>query len=77
MRFYSFAAVTAPLLASAATAYTPASTFGTDILAAEGMLNLAAYQLEQAFKGNTGSCTLQNVAVRREWYSSPLYIYSS
>jgi tyrosinase len=71
----------APLLvASVATAYnsppnsgsgsgfTPASTTSTDLLAANGLLNLAINQIENAFSGKQqGSCNLANAAVRREW----------
>jgi tyrosinase len=58
----------APLLvAAAASAFTPASTTSTDLLAANGLLNLAINQIELAFEGKQGSCTLANVAVRREW----------
>jgi tyrosinase len=57
----------APLLASAATAYTPASTTQTDLLAANGFLNLGINQLQLALSGKLATCTLANVAVRREW----------
>ncbi|KAI9744548.1 MAG: hypothetical protein M1818_002077 [Claussenomyces sp. TS43310] len=53
--------------AAQVSAYTPAPTIETDILAANGFLNLANYQLKQAFSGARPTCTLQNVAVRREW----------
>jgi tyrosinase len=66
MRFSS-PALWVPLLAYAVTAFTPASTANTDVLAANGLLNLAVYELEQALQGKQGSCTLSNVAVRREW----------
>lgn len=59
-----------PLLALAlasATAYKPADTSATDLLAAKGLLNLAGYEIQQAFEGKSGSCNLGNVAVRREW----------
>ncbi|KAH8779134.1 tyrosinase [Hyaloscypha sp. PMI_1271] len=64
MRFQSWAPL---LLAPAASAFTPASTTSTDLLAAKGLLNLAINQIQQAFHGKQGSCTLANVAVRREW----------
>ena len=64
MRFQNLAPF---LVASAASAFTPASTTSTDLLAANGLLNLAVNQIEQAFTGKQGSCTLANVAVRREW----------
>ena len=67
MRFQS--TVWVPVLAaSAAVAFTPASTVQTDILAAKGLFNLAVYEFEQAVSGQKqGSCSLSNVAVRREW----------
>jgi tyrosinase len=78
MRFLSLAPL---LVASAASAYnsgpnynygsdsgfTPASTTSTDLLAANGLLNLAISQIQNAFQGKQGSCTLANAAVRREW----------
>jgi tyrosinase len=79
MRFQALAPL---LVASAASAYnsgptynsgsgsgfTPASTTSTDLLAANGLLNLAINQIQNAFQGKQqGSCTLANAAVRREW----------
>jgi len=64
MRFQSWAPL---LVASAASAFTPASTTATDLLAANGLLNLAINEIEQVFEGTAGSCSLSNVAVRREW----------
>jgi len=46
------------------TAYTPAPTFETDLLAGVGLFNLAASQFQN---GNSGSCQWDNVAVRQEW----------
>jgi len=46
-------------------AYTPASTIETDLLAALGLLKLAAYQVESG--GPKSSCNLGNAAVRQEW----------
>jgi tyrosinase len=69
MRFQT-QALCASLLASAATAFTPASTTATDLLAAKGLLNLAIYEVEQAAAGNHSTCTLSNVAIRREWQVS-------
>lgn len=66
MRFHR-QTLCASLLASAATAFTPASTTATDALAANGLLNLAIYEIEQALAGNQGTCTLSNVAIRKEW----------
>ncbi|KAF4617957.1 hypothetical protein G7Y89_g15025 [Cudoniella acicularis] len=65
MRFSHSVAV-APLLALSA-AYNPAPTIQTDILAANGLLNLAIHEVQQAFQGKQSSCTLGNVKVRREW----------
>ena len=66
MRFQDLAFCVS-LLAPAASAFTPASTTATDVLAANGLLNLAIYEVEQALAGNQGTCTLSNVAIRREW----------
>lgn len=64
--------ILAPLLAAgAATAFTPASTTATDLLAANGLFNLAVNQIESTVQGQAGSCTLSSVAIRREW-SVPL-----
>jgi tyrosinase len=57
----------ASLLASAVATFTPASTTATDVLAAKGLLNLAIYEVEQALAGKQGTCTLSNVAIRKEW----------
>src|SRR6266536_3282561 len=58
----------APVLVSAASAtYVPASTWGTDVLVAKGLLNLAVYEVQQALAGSSDSCSLSNVAIRREW----------
>jgi tyrosinase len=54
-------------VASAASAFTPASTAKTDFLAAKGLVNLAINQIEKAFKGQSGTCTLANAHVRKEW----------
>jgi tyrosinase len=69
MRFHSRTAWAPLLAASAASAYTPASTAQTDLLAGKGLLNLAISEVEAAFSGQKSECTLQNVAVRREWYN--------
>lgn len=66
MRFQSLS-VWAPVLASAASAFTPASTIQTDILAATGLFNLAVYEFEQSLKGKSSTCSLSNVSVRKEW----------
>ncbi len=67
MRFLFQVLWASPLVTSATAAYTPASTLKTDILAAEGLLNLAINQVELALEGQQGSCNLANAAVRREW----------
>jgi tyrosinase len=59
--------VWAPMLALTAAAYKPAPTTDTDVLAAKGLLNLAIWEVQQALQGKQDSCTLANVAVRREW----------
>jgi hypothetical protein len=43
----------------------PADTSQTDQLAAEGLLNLAAYELDGHLQAN---CSLADAALRREWY---------
>ena len=52
------------------TGYTPASTAGTDALAALAVGKLGLYYAQQRKAGNHTSCTLDNVAVRREWWVS-------
>jgi tyrosinase len=59
--------VWAPLLASTAATFTPASTSGTDALAASGLLKLAINETEKAKAGTLGSCTLKNAVIRKEW----------
>jgi len=66
MRFQSPLVWVPVVVASAASAYTPAQTWGTDILAARGLQNLAISLIEAAQEG-TGSCTLRDISVRREW----------
>lgn len=67
MRFQTKSLWAPLMLVSAASAFTPASTTSTDFLAAQGLINLAINQIELAFQGKEGSCTLANAAVRREW----------
>lgn len=55
------------LLALTSAAYQPAPTTDTDVLAAKGLLNLAVREIQQVLQGKQDSCTLANVAVRREW----------
>lgn len=66
MRFQA-SALCASLFAPTVIAFTPASTTATDVLAGKGLLNLAIYEVEQALSGNQGTCTLSNVAIRKEW----------
>lgn len=56
-----------PLASLADCAYTPASTKGTDDLAAKGVENVAISQRRQGL--GWGDCTLKNAAVRKEWYA--------
>ncbi|OIW22959.1 Di-copper centre-containing protein [Coniochaeta ligniaria NRRL 30616] len=71
MMFSPLRTSTALLLLSAisapVTGYTPASTAETDVLAALAAGKLALYYTQQRRAGNHTSCTLENVAVRREW----------
>lgn len=48
--------------------WTPADTSKTDLLAAKGLFNLAAYEAQGHKQAN---CSLANAAVRREWYGAP------
>ncbi|KAK5122678.1 hypothetical protein LTR85_003941 [Meristemomyces frigidus] len=66
MRFTSAVAV-APLVAAAA-AFTPASTSGTDKLAAKGLINLAIYEVEN-YKNLSTTCNTTTGYVRMEWSS--------
>lgn len=59
--------------ASATTATTqskwrPDPTFGTDVLAGMGMINVAINQLTSGVGFDTSKCSLRNAVVRREWY---------
>ncbi|RDL39904.1 Di-copper centre-containing [Venustampulla echinocandica] len=67
MRLQRLTVWAAPLVAVTSAITLPASTLGTDLLAAKGLINLAVNGIEKAFKGQQGSCTLANVAVRKEW----------
>jgi tyrosinase len=51
------------LPANSPSGYQFGNTSGTDQLAAEGFKNLAAYRAANG----TGSCTLENAALRKEW----------
>ncbi|KAB5582305.1 hypothetical protein GE09DRAFT_1197762 [Coniochaeta sp. 2T2.1] len=75
MVFFERASAAALVLLSAitvpVTGYTPASTAGTDALAAIAVGKLGVYYAQQYHAGNHTSCTLDNVAVRREWSTLP------
>jgi len=49
---------------STTSAWTPASTIATDLLAASGLVKLAAYE---AGHSGPGQCTLDNISIRQEW----------
>lgn len=66
MRFFTPAAL-APLLAVTAASSVPATTINTDILAAQGLLHLASYEIKQAFAGVKQNCTIANAYIRKEW----------
>lgn len=59
-----FLAAAAPLLSFAA-AYTPASTYGTDKLYAQGLVNLAKYELQNP---SASTCSIKTGYVRKEWF---------
>ena len=46
-------------------AWTPADTNQTDVLAAQGLANLAYYEIQGNVQAN---CSLSNATIRREWY---------
>ena len=48
-----------------------AQTFETDILAAKALFNLATYTAQHGYPSE--SCTIQNVAIRREWYVGTIF----
>jgi hypothetical protein len=54
-------------LSTLATAFVPAPTIDTDILALKALSNLVASQAKKVLSGSTSNCTFSNVAVRREW----------
>lgn len=66
MHFSAQALVVALLVVTAAAKFTPASTSGTDELAANALLNIALEETKLALAGETSSCTLDNAHVRRE-----------
>jgi len=63
MRFTS-ALVAVPLASAATTKFTAASTTGTDLLAAEGLIKLAAYELKNH---PAATCNTTSGYVRQEW----------
>lgn len=52
----------------------PAPSYQTDFLAAEALSKLAAYYAANSTQDN---CTLENAAVRREWYCQLLVAQNS
>lgn len=58
--------VTLSLLCASATAFTPASTHGTDKLNDHGMTKLKTYLHKNRGQNN---CTLDTAVKRREWYA--------
>lgn len=60
----------AVLLAGTASASTwrPDPTFGSDVLAGVGLVNVAINQLTSGAGRDTSKCSLRNAVVRREWY---------
>jgi hypothetical protein len=56
-----------------ASAWKPASTVDTDILAAAGLVKLGVWE---ALHG-VGNCSLANAAIRQEWYSTSQSMRSS
>jgi hypothetical protein len=58
---YSIAAI------GCASAWTPADTSKTDLLAAQALLKLGVYEAQGH---TTSNCSLANAAVRREWYET-------
>jgi len=52
----------APILPTAIGTFVPASTLKTDLLAAEGLVKLAADTLD-----SDNCCTLETAEIRREW----------
>ena len=60
---FTSALAAAPLIAAAA-AFTPASTSGTDKLYAQGLVNLAKYELKN---NPPSSCSISTGYVRQEW----------
>lgn len=65
-----FSIVTAAVASASAVngLWLPDNTFGTDLLAAKGLLNLGISQLINGLGLDTNTCSLRNAVVRREWY---------
>jgi len=61
-----FATAAATLVASVS-AFTPASTLGTDLLYAKGLVNLGQYELSNP---PSSGCSIQTGYVRKEWYDA-------
>jgi len=62
--FFLFASFLASVQLAAT--WTPAATPKTSLLAAEALAKLTAYYAAHPTQDN---CTLENVAVRKEWYA--------
>lgn len=55
---------------TATVAYTPASTTGTDLIAANTIFNLAIREVKKAWTSGykrANTCDLGSVAIRKEW----------
>lgn len=72
MRF-ELATCATVLLASTASAtqWRPDPTFGSDVLAGMGLVNVAINQLTNGAGHDTKKCSLRTAVVRREWYVAP------
>lgn len=66
--------VLASLLCASATAFTPASTSGTDKLNDHGMTKLRTYLHKHRRQNN---CTLETAVKRQEWYAHLTQIVES
>lgn len=60
-----FLAAAAPLVSLVAGTYTTASTSGTDLLYAEGLVNLAKYEAQNP---PASGCSIKTGYVRKEWF---------
>lgn len=61
----AFAASDATAIFGWKAGWMPAPSVKSDLLAAQALVKLKAYYAENGAQSN---CTLENVAVRREWY---------